>query len=50
MSYVVCRDEFQAILAGKKFAFTLLAHMDEAAAQLEFSASTSVLQVVFDHC
>ena len=39
------REEFTAILEGRKFLFTLLAHNDQTAPQLEFSSSSPVLQV-----
>ena len=41
----VCRAEFEAVLRGRRFAFSVLVHADESSPMVDFLATSSVLQV-----
>lgn len=42
---VVCRDDFERVLAGRSFAFSLLVHTDMESPMIDFLEASSVLQV-----
>ncbi len=45
MKLVACREEFDRVLGGRRFAFSLLVHSDESSPMVDFLATSSVLQV-----
>ena len=40
-----CREEFERVLAGQRFAFCLLVHTDVGSPMIDFLDASSVLQV-----
>lgn len=40
-----CRVEFERVLLGRRFAFSVLVHADESSPMVDFLATSSVLQV-----
>ena len=42
---VACREHFERVLDGRKFAFSLLVHSDDSSPMVDFLATSSVLQV-----
>jgi hypothetical protein len=45
---LACREEILQVVGGRQFTFSLLVHSDAASPLVEFSASSSVLQVRSD--